>query len=139
MASDVWVGIDISKAKVDVCVLDEERRGASEFARDAEGLAELVKLLRKRRPRLVLLEATGGYERSVLQALHAAALPEVLYLQRWSGGRPGSVQAVAPEGRRTCRLTEFRRRRLLPALGGARARMTNRRPPTQYSNRGPAR
>jgi|GEM_PF-2608134 len=49
-----------------------------------------------------LLAEKGGLART-LSGVHAAGAPrqgqaDVLYLQRWSGGRPGSVQAVAPEG-----------------------------------------
>jgi transposase len=70
---DVFVGIDVSKDRLDVCV----RPGGETFAvtRDDEGLANLVKRLRDLAPVLIALEATGGYETVVASALAAAGLP----------------------------------------------------------------
>lgn len=74
MASDVWVGIDVSKAKVDVA-LHGRVQSVAAYVRDEDGLGELAAQLCAVQPRLVLLEATGGYERVVLRALHDAGLP----------------------------------------------------------------
>jgi transposase len=71
--ADRFVGIDVSKARVDVHVRPE----GSVFycTTDTDGLAELVGRLTPLRPRLVVLEASGGYEGVVAAALAEAGLP----------------------------------------------------------------
>lgn len=71
----MFAGIDVSKERLDVAA----RPGGERFAttRDEAGLAELVKRLQGIKPELVVLEATGGYERIVLAALVNAGLPAV--------------------------------------------------------------
>jgi transposase len=70
---DVFVGIDVSKDRLDICI----RPSGETFAvtRDDEGLASLVERLRALHPVLVALEATGGYETVVASAVAAAQLP----------------------------------------------------------------
>jgi transposase len=70
---DVFVGIDVSKDRLDICV----RPSGEAFAvgRDHEGLERLVERLRALAPGLIALEATGGYETLVASALAAAQLP----------------------------------------------------------------
>lgn len=60
-------GIDVSKDKLDVHV--EADGGDFTVCRDARGLADLSKRLRKAGVGEVGLEASGGYERSVLEHL----------------------------------------------------------------------
>lgn len=69
----VFVGIDVSKARLDVCLwpLGE----LLEFANDAKGIRLLVRHLARFGPTAIGLEASGGYEREVLAALCAAGLP----------------------------------------------------------------
>jgi transposase len=69
----VFIGIDVAKDRLDICV----RPNGEAFAvpRDDEGLASLVERLRALHPTLVALEATGGYETVVASALAAAHLP----------------------------------------------------------------
>ena len=69
----VFVGIDISKAQLDVHVLP----AAEAFAvrRDGEGVAELVERLKGLSPTLIVMEATGGFETIVAAALGGAGLP----------------------------------------------------------------
>ena len=72
----IFVGIDVSKAQLDV-----EFRPTSEkesVANDKAGIKALVKRLAKLQPTLIVLEATGGYERKVAQALVRAELPVVV-------------------------------------------------------------
>lgn len=71
--ADRFIGIDVSKARVDVHVRPE----GSVFycTTDTDGLAELVGRLTPLRPRLVVLEASGGYEGVVAAALAEAGLP----------------------------------------------------------------
>jgi transposase len=68
-----FVGIDVAKDRLDVHL----RPSGQTFtvARDGEGLAQLVERLRALAPRLVVMEATGGYETIVASAVAAARLP----------------------------------------------------------------
>jgi transposase len=68
-----FVGIDVAKDRLGVHL----RPSGESFAvgRDGEGLARLVERLRALAPALVVLEATGGFERVVASALAAAQLP----------------------------------------------------------------
>lgn len=70
---DDFVGIDVSKAQLDVCRWPEGEMRA--FANDREGLRDLVRWLRRLAPQAVGFEASGGYERPLLAALCAADLP----------------------------------------------------------------
>ena len=67
---EVFVGVDVSKARLDVAVLPTgESFGVSN---DDEGFEELHRRLQAVRPTLVVLEATGGFEVGALAALAAA-------------------------------------------------------------------
>lgn len=70
--SPVWIGIDVAKAWLDVARAGE--RTVARFANDSEGVAALVVTLHDWSPQLVVLEATGGYERLAVTALQAAGL-----------------------------------------------------------------
>jgi transposase len=70
---EVFVGIDVSKARLDVAVLPNDETWST--TNDDEGIASLVVKLQERAPSLVLLEATGGLERRVLARLAGAGLP----------------------------------------------------------------
>lgn len=73
MAEGVMVGIDVSKARLDVAVL--EPRADFSVSNDAAGWAELRRRLAGQAVAAVGLEASGGYERGVVGALVAAGLP----------------------------------------------------------------
>jgi transposase len=62
-----YVGIDVSKSKFDVMILPEGIRLSEHY--HAEGIAKLVEQLRGRGPCLVVLEATGGFERRLAAEL----------------------------------------------------------------------
>lgn len=72
---DAFVGIDVSKATLDVAVLGTGE--AKQFANSGKGFRALASWLVRRRPQRVLLEATGGYEQAALDALHERGLPMV--------------------------------------------------------------
>lgn len=74
--SDVFIGIDVSKAGLDVGVLPQEQFWTT--ANDEEGCRGLVERLRALSPALIVLEATGGFEASVAAMLAAAGLPVVV-------------------------------------------------------------
>lgn len=63
-------GVDVSKQHLDACWGEHERR----VANDASGWAELVGCFKADRLDLVVVEATGGYERGFVCALHEAGM-----------------------------------------------------------------
>src|SRR2546422_4049809 len=73
MAMLSFGGIDVSKDRLDVMILPEERR--SSVSNDASGWAKLVKQLRGSLIAAIGIEASGGYERGVVRALLAAGMP----------------------------------------------------------------
>ena len=70
------VGIDVSKARLDVALRPSGQRLA--VSNDARGISRLVKLLVSIQPECVLLEATGGYELKLLERLLEKSLPAVV-------------------------------------------------------------
>ena len=70
------VGIDVSKARLDVAV--GSMGSVRGFDNDAAGHRALVEHLRAVVPARVVLEASGGYERGVVAALAAAGLPVIV-------------------------------------------------------------
>ena len=68
-----YVGIDVSKDRLDVHVRPSGEAFA--VARDGEGVAALVDRLKPLTPRLVAVEATGGFEMTVAAAVGGAGLP----------------------------------------------------------------
>lgn len=63
-------GIDVSKGRLDVCLLPDGE--AFSVANDQEGIDELLGRLEQARPELVVLEATGRYERPAATAIAAS-------------------------------------------------------------------
>ena len=77
MAPNVFIGIDVSKQRLDVAVRPTGTKWA--VANDAAGVALLVERVRALAPvALIVMEATGGYEMAVAAALTAAELPAVI-------------------------------------------------------------
>ena len=71
-----YIGIDVSKAQVDVAVRPTGQRWAASY--NETGVEELVSQIVDIGPAMVLLEATGGLEVPLVAALAAAALPVVV-------------------------------------------------------------
>ena len=67
------VGVDVSKPILDYTWLPDGQAGQTQNT--AAGIARLVRKLRGLAPDLVVLEATGGYQDRLVEALHAAAIP----------------------------------------------------------------
>lgn len=86
----VFVGIDVAKDHLDIAL--DPSGEVFRVNNDRQGRAELVKRLAALGPERVGLEASGGYERTVLQSLLKADLP-------------------------ACRLNPFRVRQFAQALG----------------------
>jgi transposase len=75
MSSLVFVGIDVSQARLDIAV----RPGAPfSIAHTESAFATLVEQLRALSPTLIVLEATGGMEIPLTSALATAGLPVVV-------------------------------------------------------------
>jgi len=69
----VVVGADVSEATLDVAVSVPCK--IKRVANTAAGVAKLVAVLKDIGAELIVLEATGGYERVLVDALHQAGLP----------------------------------------------------------------
>lgn len=72
----MFIGIDVAKRQLEVAVRPSGERWT--VGTDAVSLAGLVERLRGTGSRLIVLEATGGYELPVVAALSAAQLPVVV-------------------------------------------------------------
>lgn len=73
MINELFVGIDVAKAWLDVAWLPGEM--GLRIAYDEVGMVGLVERLTAEKPTLVVLEATGGLETEVASRLAAAGLP----------------------------------------------------------------
>lgn len=71
--NETYVGIDVSKDSLEVALRPSDRVQC--FSNDEEGIAQLVQVLRPQQPTLIVLEATGKYERAVARALALERLP----------------------------------------------------------------
>jgi transposase len=79
----LFAGVDVSKDRLDVCLRwsepeSHEREEAFVLAYDDSGIDALLSRLLEERSVLVILEATGGFERTVVGALAAQGLPVVV-------------------------------------------------------------
>ena len=73
MSAPVHVGIDVSKLRLDVCVLPS--RQLFSVDNTPAGHRQLIEKLKPLNPARVVVESTGGYETPVAQALVVAGLP----------------------------------------------------------------
>ncbi|MCX6000482.1 MAG: transposase, partial [Chloroflexi bacterium] len=71
----VYVGIDVAKECLDIATTSEH---ATRFAYDHKGMKEAVSLLKKLKPVLVVLEATGQLESALVATLQSDGLPVVV-------------------------------------------------------------
>ena len=96
--NNCFVGIDVSKATLEVGVLPQETFWSS--PNNEAGREELVTRLREMAPTLIVLEATGGYEAVIAVQLAAAGLPVVVMIPtalalRGEGMNPRQVRDFA--------------------------------------------
>ncbi len=80
------IGIDVAKDRLDVCV----RPSGESFVvvRNSAGIEDLAERLKKIAPRVVAIEATGGFETVVAAGLAAAGVPLLIV-------NPAQVRAFA--------------------------------------------
>jgi transposase len=71
----IFVGIDVSKAQIDVAIRPTAQ--TLSVVNDKAGIKALIKQLAKIQPSLVVLESTGGLERQLLSALVSAEIAVV--------------------------------------------------------------
>jgi len=75
-AVEIFVGIDVSKAWLDVA--EHEREETFRASNDDAGIADLVKRMKALKPRLIVVEPTGGFEKLLVAELTHAGLPVVV-------------------------------------------------------------
>ena len=102
-AARLFAGVDLSKDRLDVCLRWSEpdwheKEEAFVLAYDDSGIDALLSRLLKEPTVLVVLEATGGFERTVVGALAAAGLavvvinpPQVREFARATGPSPRPI------------------------------------------------
>ena len=73
MSDRIFVGIDVSKKKLDYAWVPNGK--PRQIANTPEGFSELIHELQTLNPIIVVIEATGGYERHVLRALQEHLIP----------------------------------------------------------------
>jgi transposase len=82
----LYVGVDVAKRELQVSHDDSAQTRV--FANHEAGHRALVRWLPQKRPCVICLEATGGYERGLVNALHQAELPVAVV-------NPAQVRAFA--------------------------------------------
>lgn len=82
----VFVGIDVSKAHLDVAVGKDTE--VMRVGNDEKGIALITVMLQVTQPTLIVVESTGGLERPVIKELYLAGLPVALV-------NPGRVREYA--------------------------------------------
>jgi len=71
-----YVGIDVAKETLEVCIRPDNTRRT--FSNDEAGRSEMARLCAKMKPALIVLEASGGYEVPVVEALALRSLKVVV-------------------------------------------------------------
>ncbi len=94
---EVYAGVDVSKARLDAAL--RPSGDAFEAANDQDGVDSLVARLGEARPRLVVVEATGGLERPLAAALAAARIPVAVVNPRQARDFARSCGVLAKTGR----------------------------------------
>lgn len=69
----IYIGIDVSKSLLDVYILPSHKHMV--FKNNPQGFKKLIQKFLRLSPELIVMEATGGYEKPLAQALSLAGLP----------------------------------------------------------------
>jgi len=109
------VGIDVSKRTLDVCLLLKGARTGKSlvFSNDQEGINELLGRLEEVRPELVVLEATGRYERLAATSIAAAGIAVAIVNPRQARDFAKAIGRLA----KTDRIDAFVLARFAAAVG----------------------
>ena len=79
ITSQIYVGIDVSKDRLDGAVLGKKQPWQVDNA--PAGIQELVEQMTDLQPELIVVEATGGYQRAEVEALfHVSSFPTVFLM-----------------------------------------------------------
>jgi len=76
MTKPKYIGIDVAKDNLDLFQLPQET--TSRFSYDDDGLRKIVTYIKRRRPTLIVMEATGGYETRIAAELTAAGQQTII-------------------------------------------------------------
>lgn len=85
-ASEIYIGIDVGKTWLDLAVWDRDE--VRRVSNDETGIAKIMNQVAELDPELIVVEATGGYERGVVQAMLLGDLPVAV-------ANPTRVRALA--------------------------------------------
>ena len=126
----LFVGIDVAKAQLDIALRPTGARWA--VPNDDTSIAALVSQLVAAHPTLIVLEATGGFQRAVVAALAAAGLPVVVVNPRQTRDFAKATGQLAKtdalDARALAHFAEAVRPThlwLVPATGGEAKRVTS--------------
>ena len=108
------VGIDVAKDRLDVCVRPSGETFST--ARTPAGLDALVARLTAAAPRLIVMEATGGFEVVVASALASAGLPAVVINPRQLRDFALATGQLAEPDRRDAAMIALFAERIRPPL-----------------------
>jgi transposase len=108
------VGIDVSKAHLDVHALPEGK--SWRVACEPAALGELVDQLLARAPALIVMEASGGYERLTADLLAGAGLPVAVVNPRQTRRFAGSLGRLAKTDRIDAEVLALYAQRIQPAV-----------------------
>lgn len=85
LADNSFIGIDVGGTSLDVAW---HRGDMARYANRPDGIAALVKRLKKQPVTRIVLEPTGGYEKALVKALRRAELPlEIVHTSRFKAYR----------------------------------------------------
>jgi transposase len=99
-----FVGVDVSKAHLDVAIRPEG--GPTRHRNDPAGIAAIVARIGPLAPTLVVVESTGGLEMPVAAALAAAGIPVAVINPRQArdfakaAGRLAKTDRIDAQGQR---------------------------------------
>lgn len=110
MTNEVYAGIDVSKES-----LEADCGKRKTFTNTAEGIRNLVAILKKANTVLVVVEATGGYERALVEALCAAEVPVVTVNPRRTKAFAKSLGVEAKTDKIDARVLRLFAERMKPA------------------------
>ena len=120
-SSTCFIGVDVSKSSLDVYRPDT--RASSKFDNSMEGAEQLCKELKRRKSRtVVVMEATGGYEKMLLHQLHRFNL-DAAVISRYGEVVEPSLVACQSDHEKKHRALVDRRNQLLGLINQEKNRL----------------
>ena len=92
-SSEIYVGIDVSKDKLDMAVLGEKQTWQVDNTK--AGIQKVVGQMQKICPDLIVVEASGGYQRQVVDAFVLAAYGKTMQPRCYEGKTEAEKQLSA--------------------------------------------